>query len=93
MQRREHPPGFKPRSDQAYYFEWWYLCPECGHVQHYESAKVHLGTVKKAPVKPKNKKRRVKFKENKNEPGAYSNKFWTRQSFGPASPVRKIEPI
>lgn len=42
MRRCEHGPEWKPRADQPYYFAYWDKCRPCGHMQHYEAAKVTL---------------------------------------------------
>ena len=42
MVRRQHPPTWSPSPHQAYYFEFWDICPTCQHVQHYEAAKRSL---------------------------------------------------
>lgn len=39
MQRKEHPEGFKPKPGRNW-FRYWDHCIPCGHVQHYESARV-----------------------------------------------------
>lgn len=39
MQRRCHRSDWLPKQNQPYYFRYWDLC-RCGHLQHYESAKV-----------------------------------------------------
>lgn len=46
MDRFEHEKGFKPRDGQPYYFRHWDRC-SCGHLQHYEDAKVFCGTAPK----------------------------------------------
>jgi hypothetical protein len=39
MRRFGHPKGWLPRIGQPFYFSWWDRCG-CGHMQHYEEAKV-----------------------------------------------------
>lgn len=41
MRRYNHPPGWEPRQGQPFYFSYWDRCA-CGHIQHYEKAKVAL---------------------------------------------------
>ncbi len=40
MDRFEHERGFKPRPGGPFYFRYWDRCG-CGHLQHYEDAKVY----------------------------------------------------
>lgn len=40
MDRYEHQAGFAPRPGQPYHFKYWDRCG-CGHLQHYEDAKVY----------------------------------------------------
>jgi len=42
MERCQHGPEWQPKPMQPYYFSYWDRCKPCGHVQHYEAAKVHL---------------------------------------------------
>lgn len=44
MQRVEHGPEWKPKSEQPYYFRFWDKCAPCRHIQHYEEAKAYLKT-------------------------------------------------
>lgn len=46
MDRFQHEEGWKPRSGQPFYFQYWDRCG-CGRIQHYEAAKVEI-----APPKP-----------------------------------------
>jgi hypothetical protein len=40
MKRFGHPPHWKPKPSQPYYFEYWDICARCRHIQHYECAKI-----------------------------------------------------
>ncbi len=42
MQRYEHAPGWRSRSQHSY-FRWWDKCSRCRHLQHYEAARVFIG--------------------------------------------------
>lgn len=42
MLRHRHPESWKPRRGQPYYFDYWDICKQCRHIQHYEKAKVFL---------------------------------------------------
>jgi hypothetical protein len=42
MVTRSHPPDWKPRPGQPYYFSSWDYCRPCGHTQHYEARKVYI---------------------------------------------------
>ena len=48
MDRYEHEAGFRPRPGQPYHFKYWDRCG-CGHLQHYEDAKVYPAS---APARP-----------------------------------------
>lgn len=39
MTRKSHPPNWRPKSGQPYYFAYWDVCDGCRHIQHYEAAK------------------------------------------------------
>lgn len=43
MLRCEHKENWAPRKNQPFYFRYWDKCKKCRHIQHYESAKIHLG--------------------------------------------------
>ena len=43
MSRYGHPPHWKPKVGQPYYFDYWDYCGPCRHVQLYECAKVQVG--------------------------------------------------
>jgi hypothetical protein len=42
--KRTHKPQWKPKSDQPYYFLYWFVCPNrmCKAIYMVESAKVWL---------------------------------------------------
>jgi hypothetical protein len=39
MDRFAHPPQWKPKPRQPYYFLWWDICPDCKRIFTYEEAK------------------------------------------------------
>lgn len=41
MERRVHTPTWRPKPGQPFYFKFWDVCA-CGHLQHYEHAKVWI---------------------------------------------------
>lgn len=50
MQRFEHPKGWRPRPGQPFHFKFWDRCG-CGHLKHYEQAKVHAEWALRRPQK------------------------------------------
>lgn len=44
MQRREHPPGWRPKVGQKSYFRYWDYCRPCQYIRQYEAARVTVGS-------------------------------------------------
>lgn len=42
VERKEHPPDFQPKPSQAYWFAWWFACPQCKTLYMVEEAKRNI---------------------------------------------------
>ena len=42
MDRRRHTASWRPKAGQPFYYEFWDYCSGCGHLQHYDQAKVWI---------------------------------------------------
>ena len=45
-----HASDWKPKPNQAYWFDWWLKCPECGETYMVEAAKIVRGDNAEARV-------------------------------------------